>query len=95
MRYLVWHRDNGSRESAETIIDIYEQPTAVARMFARSDTDGMTDGLYTRDGHEIQNLARDGHPICVEDEAGNVTEWRVGVVEFEPVFRSVKVEGGK
>ena len=92
MKCLVWDKGSERREGAKHVWASSEWSAAIKH--TSSDKDGLTDGLYTKEGHEIQNLARDGRPVCVEDEHGNVTEWRVGVVEFEPVFGSVKVEAG-
>lgn len=70
--FFVWDELNDSRVHAATL-EAFDAGSAAAK-YAEADCDGQTDGIYN-----------DGHPIMVEDSAGE--RWRVHVeVEYEPSF---------
>ncbi|NIR30243.1 MAG: hypothetical protein GWN84_13220 [Gammaproteobacteria bacterium] len=96
MKYRVWDKLNGSRESAVEIEagSAYE----AAEKYAEQDVDGKTDGCYTRRNMPIHSLRADGHPVIVEPTiyTGGAQKdvqrvFHVGVVEYEPQYGSVEV----
>jgi len=89
--YIVWDSLNSSEGSARRIVAYSARDAAIA--YARKDSDGLTDGLYTNyTGDTISFLASEGHPISVRDDRGQIYQFRVGIVEFEPVFDAEEIE---
>lgn len=88
--YKVWDPFNGSEENAKAVKHCH--PKLAAIEFAEVDCDGATDGIYYDAGCPIDNLQKDGIPILVKDEDGNVYRFKVGVVALEPIFLAVEDE---
>lgn len=87
--YKVWDEVNGDEDGAEEI-EAYDAEDA-AKEYAENDNDGFNDGLY-HDGGEALSSINDGHPIMVRSEDGTLSRFLVGVEEFQPVFRAMKVD---
>lgn len=86
MNYLVWDMRDESRQTASRIRadDAYD----AAIIYAENDIDGMRFGHYTNKGQPLTNISRQGRPIAVEDQNGEVRVFRVGVTDFEPLFQA-------
>lgn len=95
MKYKVYDEFNSSLEYAEEI-EAYDEQEA-AETYAEQDVDGNTDGIYYGKGEQwtIRNLQKDGQPICVIDSEGKIYHFRVGITEYEPIYRAVLVEEKK
>jgi len=88
--FRVWDPVSESGDHAP-VRDVFDAEDAAAD-YAENDVDGHSDGVYTKNGREIDNLERDGRELVVENlETGERVVCRVGVVEFEPVYRACVV----
>lgn len=86
MNYLVWDMKLSSRTHAARIRA--DDPYDAAIIYAENDCDGLRKGLYTKNDEPLTNISRQGHPIAVEDQNGEVRVFRVGVADFEPLFQA-------
>ena len=82
--FRVWDATN-STEAGAWDIEAYDSEDA-AREYADQDSDGQGDGSYTRGNQPIMSLERDGHLISVRHPDGSLSHWRVGIIEYEPVW---------
>jgi hypothetical protein len=89
--FSVWDAVNCTEEEAEYIFEDDAKSAAIA--YAEQDVDGGIDGIYTNEkGLPLNDLNKEGQPIFVRDSNDVLTRWRVGVVEFEPVYAASQEE---
>lgn len=86
--YRVWDEYNADESGAKEYCENNPYDAAIA--FAKADKDGLTDGLYLLNGRELSNLT-DGQPISVRAPDGTLHQFKVGVVEFTPLWMAVEV----
>lgn len=95
-KFLVWDADNGDRESAVEI-NAYDAEFAACE-YAEQDCDGNADGIYCHRNEPMNCVAKQGVLVCVVDaESGQVSRFRVGITEFDPVYAAepaADAEGG-
>ena len=95
--YSVWEGEGGAVAEAGNRqfpheIEAFSADEA-AEKYAEDDIDGNIDGIYTDEkGEPLWDLKKDGRLIIVEDAYGKVYRFRVGIVEYEPVYASVDAE---
>lgn len=88
--YRVWDELNQTEEDARAV-DAFT-PSGAAEAFAEADEDGICDGAYLLRGRPSPSLATHGQPVSVRNVAtGELRRFRVGIVEYEPVFASCEV----
>jgi len=78
-KFLVWDQLNSQREDAEEIEAYSAREAAIT--YAKNDSDGYADGIYTRESREIHNLSTSGQPLVIEGTDGIQEVWNTGVVE--------------
>jgi len=85
MVFKVWDEFNNEESRAAEISA--ESAEDAAESYAVSDIDGNIDGLYlSSNGGSISSLTREGQPISVRDSSGKMWRFRVGIIDFEPVW---------
>lgn len=83
--WKVW--DDMQGEGAAWTVNEFNYADDVAVYYAETDVDGRGEGLYTdKHGMPLRSLKQQGHKVYVRDSTGYLTTWKVGVVEFEPIF---------
>jgi len=87
--FRVWDELNGDEDCPRLVKAASAYGAAIA--YAERDCDGYADGLYRKSGGELHSL-RDGQPISVRDEAGELHRFRVGVIEFVARFAAIKAD---
>ena len=83
-----------ARDSDDTFArELYEaSPAEAAIVYASNDTDWLAEGEYTYRGKPLSDLKEQGCQLLVRNvETGEVVKFRVGVVEFDPIFNAVSV----
>lgn len=93
--YKVWDELNSEEQFAQEI-EAFDASDA-AEEYAEQDMDGNCDGIYTetdRDGRRdvMMGVAKNGHPILVRAPDGTLRRFRVGIVEYLPVYMAEEVE---
>jgi hypothetical protein len=91
IEFRVWDELNGSEAEAKPICGvIYSRDAAL--VFARRDSDGIIDGVYTRNGLPMSRMKVDGHVLCVRCPDGSLKRFGVGITDHEPVFSAAELE---
>jgi hypothetical protein len=87
--FKVWDEFNASEDTAWEIAADDAEEAAV--LYAEKDVDGNTDGIYTCQGREMHNLTAQGQPVSVRCPDGTLKRFKVGIVEFEPVYKATEI----
>lgn len=88
--WRVWFDDETPPSPVNALIIIADTAEEAAIQYAEQDCDGQGDGLYTNHGGMPVHLSHEGVPLQVWGPDGKVHRFKVGIVEFEPVFGAVE-----
>jgi hypothetical protein len=89
MIFQVWDELN-AEESCAHEIEADDAEEAAIR-YAEEDVDGGIDGIYMHEGGPKPSLRDHGQPISVRAPNGVLSRFKVGVMEFEPIFGAEEI----